>query len=660
MKTKIINNSMLLLILICLNLGVFAQRSLQKARELKNNFDYAEALVYYNNYFRTNTPTVDHAREVSESYFKINDTRNAELWLSKVISSGSFNASDVLNYAHLLRSNGKYNEAIIQYEKYAELNPSDRIVATQWITASEMALIWMQEITYFKVVNAEVFNSENADFGLIPFGEEYILTSDRETRGSSFSNNDLYGWTGKPYLKLMLFSDVDLDDNTAEINVLNSINNEFHNGPANFDVNRNTVFFTRTKAVRVRKSPVNSDPTSWIDYAPQGEFISRLEIYSSDYSNGTWTEPKPFAYNKAEEYSVGHPALAPDGSIMYFASDMPGGFGGTDLYYSILNIDGTWSIPQNAGESVNTSGNEVFPYVEKNGTLYFSSNGHPGMGGLDIFKAFGSQNRWTSPENLKFPFNSPKDDFSIIFTEIDKSGFIASNRDGGRGDDDIYRFELLPPRNMTVVVITKERIDNSTSGLLPQVNLNVVTGDNTSLNLNTDENGLLYMQSDCNESYNFTAIKDGYFSDNKSITTECRSYNDTLYVELLLNKFVVGRTFAIKNIFYDFDKWDIRDDAKPDLDDIVKILTENPQINIELGSHTDSRGTDRYNERLSQRRAESAVAYIISRGIDQSRITAKGYGESELVNQCADGVRCTDEEHQMNRRTEFKITSLNY
>jgi len=659
MKTHIILRIFLFMIIWGLNSEIIAQRSLQKARSLKDNYNYAQALEYYKAYFALNTPSVEHMREVAESYFKINDTKNAELWLAKVVNSGLNNKEDMLNYAHLLRGNGKYDEAILYYEQYASLELSNVLEAERWIFASRSAKKWMETPSYYKVENAEVFNSEYADFGLMPLGEGFILTSDRKTQDLSIKSTDIYGWTGKPFLKLFHFSNVDLENNKANIQFLESVNNDYHNGPSSFNAINNKIYFTRTKLVRIRKSPMNTDPTSWIDYAPKNDYVSRLEIYSVSKNEGSWTDMKPFEFNKSDEYSVGHPAFSPCGKIMYFASDMPGGYGGTDIYYTTLNTDGSWNKPQNAGNIINTEGNEVFPYVAEDGSFYFSSNGHIGMGGLDIFMATGAKNIWAMPINMQYPINSNKDDFSIVFIKDNKKGYFASNRDGGKGDDDIYTFELLPPTNITVLAITKEKNSKNDLFFLPHVPIKIQTVSGTEIQLNTDENGKLFLTKDCNETLSFLAKKEGYFPSNATLTTLCKTYNDTMIVELILDKYFVGKTFTIKNIFYDFDKWHIRNDAKPDLDHIVQILIENPQINIELGSHTDSRGTNRYNERLSQRRAESAVNYIISRGIEKSRITAKGYGESQLINHCIDGVSCSEEEHQMNRRTEFKIISFN-
>jgi len=636
---------------------VQAQKKLIKAQGLNNKLAFSEAVEYYEAYFSKVAPDINQARELAECYTNLNDSKSVEKWYAKVLSFDNHTMDDVLKYAHILRSNQKYEQARLYYTKYADMPNANTTDAKMWIKACDLSLDWMANPTYHKIKNEEVFNTEYADFGVFPFQNGYLLTSDRKVEGTTYNKKNIYAWTGKPYLKQFYFSDVNFNNNKAKIEFVDILNNEYHNGPVVYDSKNNILFFTRTKTVTTAKKKVNNDPTHWKKKDAEVPFVNRLEIYTSSFLFGKWEDPKPFQYNNAEVFSVGHPALSPCGTILYFSSDMPGGFGGADIYYSILNSDATWSTPKNAGNVINTKYDEVFPYFDANGKLFFSSNGHPGMGGLDLFSSIGRKDIWEIPENLRYPINSSKDDFSIIFTDTDKKGFFASNREGGKGDDDIYSFELAPPSQLIIRAITKERAENQEDIILPYANLDVFD-ENEKFVLKTDENGIVYIPANCNEKYVFKAYKSGFLADHALTNTSCNSYNDTVSVQLVLDKIYVGKTFAIKNIFYDFDKWNIRKDAEIELENVVRVLTDNPQISIELGSHTDSRGTFKYNETLSQKRAESAVAYIISRGISAARITAKGYGEYQLVNHCKDGVQCSDEEHQMNRRTEFKITSI--
>jgi outer membrane protein OmpA-like peptidoglycan-associated protein len=590
---------------------------------------------------------------------QVNDTKSAEEWMGKIVSINGHEAGDVLNYANILKTEGKYEEAIKQYRDYSSMVPADAAKADAWIASCENAMAWIADPAYFDVSNAEMYNTENSDFGLTAFSDGYIFASDRKQAGASYGSKEIYGWTGNPYLKLYSVSCAGGCSISPVPKAIDALNNDYHNAASVFDKANGIIYFTRTKLIRIAKKPLNSDPTSWYDHSSAKDYTNRLEIYSAHYNNGKWSDVKPFKYNNPDLYSVGHPALSPDSKILYFVSDMPGGYGSTDIYYCELLSDGNWSNPKNAGSAVNTSGKEAFPYVDADGTLFFSSDGLPGMGGLDIFSARGSKNNWTNPENLKYPLNSPKDDFSIIYTESGEAGYFSSNRDGGKGEDDIYSFVSAPPKSIVLVGITRERLEDNSIALLDNVNIKILNlGDQSIQNITSDSKGKFITALDCGAKYKVSSSKDLHFAASTNVEAVCKTRHDTVFVELVLDRIVINKPIVLQNIYYDFDKWNIRPDAAIELDKLVKILVDNPEINIELGSHTDSRGTTVYNQKLSQHRAESAVAYIISRGISASRITAHGYGESVPVNKCVDGVKCSDEDYQMNRRTEFRVTSI--
>lgn len=632
---------------------LFSQGSdAQKAKQLMNNFEYVKAISMYNSYFSLHSPADEDLRNIASCYLMINDAKNAKEWISRLALKENPLAKDVLMYGNLLKTEGQYDEAIVQFERYKKLEPTDKNADLQ-IQSSKDAKRWIANPELFDVRNVESLNSQNSDFGLIPFGNGFIFTSDR-LNSTIHSNEDTHGWTGNPYLKLYKVEDASKLNNQSTINPLND---KYHNGPAQFSKSSKEIFFTRTKMVRVKKKNRNIDPTSWIENIEQSDYENRLEIYSAKLADGKWSTSTPFAYNKPEEYSIGHPVLSPDGSILYFVSDMSGGFGETDIYYSIKNTDGSWSQPQNAGKIVNTASKEMFPHVDSEGVLFFSSEGHPGMGGLDIFKTTGKKDQWSTPENLKAPINSSKDDFSIYYTEKETAGYFSSNRDGGKGSDDIYYFESMPPSQLTISVITKTLDDENNIIPLNQVNVKIFNESSDKIKQDIKEiNGKFFAEVKCKDTYTFVGSKEGYYTKSKTILTECTRRNDTLVVEMLMEKIEVGKTIVLKNIYYDFDKSFIRDDAKPDLDLVVQIMQDNADIIVELGSHTDARGNDEYNIALSQRRADAAVKYIIDKGIDKTRIVAKGFGETIHLNDCKNGVECSDEEHQLNRRTEFKVT----
>ena len=659
MKTSIYIKSIILIAILFTGNIIIAQNNLQQAENMMQNFEFAKAAEYYENHFKTNKPLQKDLENIVNCYVNINDTKSAVKWLSELTKYNRIDPEYHFLNGRLLKTEGRYDESIVAFELYKTIVPDNKDLADKWIEGSVFAKEWIEQDPLFIVENMSDWNSDLADFALIKINDDYIITSDRKYQNQSYSENDIYSWTGTPYLKLYYIKTN--GNETKSIKPIDELNYIYHNGPASFCETTNTLWYTRTKMVKARKRNLNNDPTSWVKNVNIEEYINRLEIYSAKYHNGKWSDIKAFKYNDPSFYSVGHPAISPDGKTLYFVSDMPGGFGETDIYFSEKQTDGTWSKPQNAGDIINSVGKEMFPYVDKDGNIFFSSNGHPGMGGLDIFMSKGSKDNWSKPENLKHPINSPKDDFAIFYTEPEKEGYFSSNRDGGKGSDDIYSFKYSPPpvpTELILVVKTFERLDDGEIISLSGINVHYHKDGNDSYEFEIPEKslGIYYTNIDCNTKYIIHGINPEFFSQSKEIQTECETMTDTIFVELIFDRIIIDKPIVIENIYYDFDKWNIRPDAAIELDKIVTLLVENPQIIIELGSHTDSRGTHKYNDVLSQRRAESAVEYIISRGISSERITAKGYGERELVNHCSDGVSCSEEEHQMNRRTEFKVT----
>jgi len=641
-------------VLVLFTNSLSAQKTLNKARDLKMKYEYVAAIEMYKEYLKTAQAGIEEKRDLATCYMMTGDTRSAEEWLFQVVSSPDYTAEDVLHYAEVLKTNGKYPEAIVQYKNYGKLVPSASEKSAIMVQACETAMDWMKDPVYFDIVNADGFNTENSEFGLTAYDNGYILTSNRKLKGELYSSEEISGWTGKPFLKLLLIKDK--NNLNAAPSEIKAVNNSFHNGPGIYDKNTGTLYFTQTKMVKLTKKPLNCDPTSWYDNSTTKNYMNRLEIFSVQLINGKWQDPVAFKYNNPNSHSVGHPAISPDGKVMYFISDMPGGFGQSDIYYCEKLSDGTWSEPKNAGNSINSDGKEMFPYIASDGTLYFSSMGLSGMGGLDLYYAKGSKDTWTTPENMKYPFNSPKDDFSIYFSE-EGTGYFASNRDGGKGDDDIYSFVPAPPKNLILSVIAKEKLENSSTAVLQGVTIRLNNDYNT---LTPAGNGAFNTQVDCNSDYVIKGVKEGYFSSEKKVTTQCQTRHDTLVVEMVFEKIIIDKVIVIKDIYYDYDKWDIRPDAALELDKLVELLNENPDIIIELGSHTDCRATKSYNDKLSSQRAKSCVDYLISKGIDPKRLSSKGYGETQLLTDCKcdEGTQksdCTEEQHQLNRRTEFKV-----
>ncbi|WP_181306665.1 OmpA family protein [Rufibacter sp. XAAS-G3-1] len=653
----------LLLSFIAGSVALSGCQTTRKADRLYENYDYALAIEEFQEVFAKKTPDLQGAQRLADSYRLTGRTVQAEQWYAKVVAMPEADPINTYYYAEALRSNGKYFEAKTQYQEYAIKVPAEAAKAHAKAQATDAALKLLEEPPTAIVVNETQINSGNSDFSPTVYEDGILFTSDR---GGSMGNAKAidagaYGWTGRPYLQM--FYAQRNQDSTWQPPTLASatLNSVYHDGPAVLDSGNTTLYFTRTKMVKKVPENANMDPTSWVVEPIENEYVNRLEIYSARRNGSAWAGVKPFKYNKVDEYSVGHPAISPNGQVLYFVSDQPGGYGETDIYFSEFQSDGSWSQPVNAGNTINTSGKEMFPGFDQAGNLYFSSDMHPGLGGLDVFKAKGSRTTWTTPENLRTPINSPKDDFGMVFMRgagNSLAGYLSSNRDSNNGTDDIYSFKLLS--NAVLLVTTLERVQvkgkNSINQPLADVRLKLTpqnTADSTVAF--SDRNGEYKFGVMKGSTYDLKGEKFGFLTQSALVAIDTVNLADTTRVTLIFDKSQREQTIAVENIYYDLDKWNIRPDAALELDKLVRMLKDNPSIKIELGSHTDSREGHGYNQILSERRAQSAVEYLVSQGIARNRLTWKGYGETKLKNRCADGVECTEDEHQMNRRTEFKI-----
>jgi outer membrane protein OmpA-like peptidoglycan-associated protein/tetratricopeptide (TPR) repeat protein len=622
---------------------------INKAKKQMTLYNYSEALSILNKSLKKDkTDKHEAALLIAECYFKQNDIQNAREWFEKVIEYGDPKPAALFNYAQVLRSWGDYQKAKKYFIKYDELFPGDcraKILANY----CDSAIVWKNIPPKIEVKNAVSLNSEQSEFGPVFFESRLCFTSDRMI---SKNNNNKYGWTGNSYLHLFYAEPIQIDDfyrDFKEIRLAPDLFNQaYHDGPASYNSGFTEVFYNRTIIYKDKGKK------------EQDHFRTHLlKIYSSERKGSKWTKPVPFFLNN-DNYSVGHPALSRDGTILYFVSDMKGGYGGTDIYMC-RRENNKWSKPVNLGPVINTFGNEMFPFLADNGDLYFASDGHPGFGGLDIFVTHQiNDSTWVQPRNMNQPVNSSYDDFSLCISKNNMNGIFSSNRPGGLGNDDLYLFrrlpdvKILPNYYLSGYVkdkITLKPINNATVFFVDQ-------DKNQALILKTDSNGYYRTQIEPGKPYIVKAMQPGYIADCYLFTPDTVSNiaEKNAPRDLLLDMLRNNRTFVLENIYYDLDRWNIRPDAQPALDKLVSIMKENP-VKIELGSHTDSRASDAYNLVLSQKRAESAVRYIVLQGIDPDRITARGYGETQLVNKCKNGIPCTEVEHQKNRRTEFKVTS---
>jgi len=445
----------------------------------------------------------------------------------------------------------------------------------------------------------------------------------------------------------------------ASPQAMTALNGNYHDGIACLSKDGKVMYFTRSNYDGKR---LDKDATN----------VNNTQIYYSNKSaEGNWSEPKALPFND-ENFMFAHPSLSSDGSTLYFSSNKSGGFGGMDLYKSTLQ-ETNWSSPVNLGANVNTTGNEVFPFYQNKDTLYFSSDSHTTIGGQDILYSVNRSGDWSKPYHMSYPMNSPNDDFGIVFTESGSKGYLSSNR---MGADQIYEFEIFNP------VLTLKGLVTGIEDVMPiggaKITIMNLT-DGTEEVIYSDENGEFAYPLQPGKNYRVKIEDDGHFAQTKEISTIGKTSSEEIPLIFEMKQLIVSNpvdignpngsgtggnldkdgefAYAVPNIYWDYNKWDIRPDAEPYLNQLVKLFKDNPNLKVEIRSHCDSRGSYPFNDELSQKRATAVVDYVISKGVKRSMMISKGMGERKLVNKCKDGVECSEEEHQKNRRTEFLVIS---
>lgn len=638
---KFFNHKINLTIGLCLLLAspMQAQYSLLKSADREfNAFNFITAIELYQRAYQTK-PDIKTAERLAESYLNVRNYREAERWYNLLANQDEAETNHILQYGHVLRNNSKFREAKAQYQRVAAkadnaLPPEELAIL---YASSDSAVVWLENpVKAVEVRNEKKLNSAQAEFGAAKGPQGLVFASDRFEGATN--PNVIYGWTGNPYLSLYSY------DN----NGVTKVNAKWgdganHFGPATFSSAKNEVYFAVTRTpTREEKRMAGRDITV------------NIEIFSNSLDAANWGEnAAPFRYNNITEWSVGDPFLSASGDTLYFTSNMPGGHGGTDIYYVTRQQDGSWGEAINMGETVNTTGDERFPAVDNQGGFYFSSEGHIGMGGLDVYKLDRSGSR-QQVVNLGYPFNSPYDDFSIRFDE-EMEGYFTSNRSGGVGADDIYWFNL----NKQIQVDLAGGVYNAKTNLPVSGALVTLTPEGDEDNaviLNAGPDGKFKFNLAEETDYQLVAHQTGFREATPmSFTTKGIDSTTTITKDIMLQPVEVKEVVVLRNIYFDFDNAEIRPDAALELDKILAFLNSDPSVKIELSAHTDSRGTHEYNIKLSQRRADSAIEYLVSKGISRDRLVAMGYGFTQLANQCAKGVECTEEEHQWNRRVEFVV-----
>lgn len=639
------------LILLCclLCLQSFSSTTIRKAKRKIKVYNYSEAIVVLKKVLDQNDPKTKPRATLllAECYRKKNNFQETKNWYGKVLEQGNHDSLNYLYYAMALRSLGDYEQAKKYFLKYDSLVKKDTRGRT-YAGFCDSIQAWDKNGSPFEATNVAGLNSEVSEFGPVFKNDKVCFTTDRYLTDKK---RPVYGWTGNNYLKIFyadLKNPADLFQGFQDPYIdKERINSRYHNGPATFDSAGTIILYNHTYKAKGERDPVNIQ-----------EDLLKIYYSTFDAKKNKWTKPRSFAYN-SNEYSIGHPVLSKDGKTLYLVSNMPGGHGGTDIYISHF-ADGKWTSPQNAGPGINTFGNEMFPYLSDEGALYFASDGLPGYGSLDIFVTRQVNGIWETPVNMGRSINSSYDDFSLAEYGKTKTGLFCSNRPGGQGGDDIYYYRKTPPPPPVKVQFfvsgtVREKATNQPVPWATVFLFNKVDGK--VLTMKADNNGVFRTEIALGTAYLAKAMQTGYTSDCESFIFELSEKETNLRVprDLLLEK-LPPADLKTDNVFYDFDRSDIRPDAQSALNSLAELLKAN-NISVELSSHADCRGSDAYNQKLSERRAESARQYLVAHGVDPSRITTKAFGEKQPVNNCIDGVPCTETQYQANRRTEFRIIS---
>lgn len=626
-------NKLLIILFCCFSLVIYSQKSLETANYYYERKAYAKAIELFEPIFESN-PSQDIAIKIAESHYKIRNVQKSAEYYQKASLLKPLNEEQSLKYLEVLKETGQINMAKSYAKEYLP-------VKSKKLIASFDSIQNWNSLQSYKIENLNI-NSPFNDFGLTNFtAGERIFNSDRpdlnQSSQHSLTNNN-------NFLDMYIFRIEDSLEGSPTLKKFKLKTAQYHDGTAYYDVLNKKLYFTRNYN-NANKLIGNKSK------------MSNLQILIADVDSSLNLKSiKEFKYNNPD-YSVGHPYLSNDGNYLYFVSDMPSGKGGTDLYVSQKLPNGDWDFPVNLGPEINTSRNEMFPYISPTNELIFSSNGHTGFGGLDLYNAVAQKDgKYGKPTNLGAVINSNYDDFALIFSDINQTkGYFSSNREGGKGGDDIYSFTKTniksncKSKDFKIVAVdnkTKARLSGAVISMIDIVSNDTIVGI-------SDNNGECTLNVCANRDYNLNIKRSQYLTNSFSdVDLTKNGYTAELY------KKEVNTLVELKNIYYEFDKADIHPTATPQLDMLSNLLIQNPDIKVELSSHTDSRGKDDYNMDLSQKRAENVVKYLHFMGVESSRMIAKGYGETRLVNTCGNGSNCLEEEHVQNRRTEFRIVDI--
>ena len=612
---------------------------LAKADKKYEKYAYIDAIEIYEKVAEKGYKSVDLFQKLGNAYyFNGNLDKAAKSYDALFALNEEVAPEYYFRYAQTLKAIGNYEKS----NQYMELFAAK--------TNDSRGKLFLQNKNYLNDIDVNTgkyildttnINSEFYDYGPSFFGNKIVFTS---SRSDGNQHTKIHDWTKQTFTDLFIVS-MNAEGKLEQVeNFSKKINTKFNESSPVFTKDGKTMYFTRNNYNDGKKR--KSDDKVILE-----------KIYKAELVNNEWTNITELPFSN-DNYKTAHPALSPDEKTLYFASNMPGSYGNSDLYKVSIDKNGKFGTPENLGPTINTEGRETFPFIDANNNLFFASDGHLGLGGLDIFQAKVNGKSFEKPINISKPVNSTKDDFAYVVNS-ENLGFFSSNRDGGKGFDDIYTFKICT--HIISGIIT----DVETKEILPNAKVTLFDDKMTIISETiASEKGIYQFKIECNKKYYVRASKETYDTNEKSFDAVSTIGTSTLDLELKRNVFPIevgtdlAKLFNISIIYFDLDKWNIRPDAAEDLEKIIQVLHQYPAMTIAIRSHTDSRQTHKYNEQLSDKRANSTLEFIVKNGIARNRLTAKGYGETQLLNNCSDNIPCSEEEHQKNRRSEFIVVKM--
>lgn len=630
----------------------YAQKSkTTKADKKYDSYAYIKAVSTYERVAQKGYQSEEMFQKLGNSYYFNGELDKAAKWYDELFKMNPNQESEyIYRYAQSLKAIGQTEKANQMLETFGQKSGNDTRGKLFEKNKNYLDQIKANSGRY-KIEDAGI-NSKYSDYGSAFYNKKLVFSSARDT-GSLGQRK--HSWTDQHFTNLYT-SDLGEELTPGKVNKFSSnINSKFNESTPVFTKDGQTMYFTRNNYLEGKKGK-------------DGKKVTLIKIYKASFENDTWSKITELPFD-SDQYSTAHPTLSPDEKTLYFASDMPGTLGQSDLFKVKINDDGSYSTPQNLGPDINTEGRETFPMITDENELYFASDGHLGLGGLDVFVAKIANNGTVGEiQNLGDGVNSPKDDFAYLIDTQSRRGFVTSNRDGGQGYDDIYKF-LETRKLICLQELYGTVTDANSSQLLPETKMSLFDSQFNLINTAiTDASGSYKFEVECGKTYNVRAAKPEYTTKEQKIAIA--QANGKTNLNFALEKEVckvavgddLGKCFGIKMIYFDLDKYNIRTEAALDLEKILDVLNQNPTMKLDIRSHTDCRQTAKYNQVLSDKRAKSTINWLVKNGINANRLTGKGYGETQLVNDCGceptNQSNCTEEQHQMNRRSEFIITAL--